>query len=105
MDFDINTSDRQISVVFRGELDETAALALSDRILNLCPANIPNVVEIDLTQCASVCHQGFGALVSFRLSPQISEKSAQIRVSDSGLMKKMKTLRLDKLFKLMGPAE
>ncbi len=100
MDLNVSVTESgdTLAVSFTGPLDETQAIALSDRILNLCPAEIPARVEVDLSNCPQVCNQGFGALVSFRLSPEIAKCSASIKGLNGAMEQRLKILKLDRLF-------
>ena len=98
MEIEIKSNHEILEVAFIGELNETQAIALADRLLNLCPAQIPPRVEINLTKCPKVCSQGIGAMVSFRLSPQLCQSAARITGPAPEIERQMLTLKLDRLF-------
>jgi anti-anti-sigma regulatory factor len=98
MEIEIELRGQKLEVAFIGELTETHSIALADRILNLCPSQIPSEVEINLRSCKRVCSQGIGALVSFRLSPQICGSVTRIAGQDPETERHMRALKLDRLF-------
>ena len=85
-------------ISIEGDLNETQSIALADRILNLCPPAIPEQVEINLSKCSSICSQGIGALVSFRLAPPISSSAIRISGHSPQIERQMRALKLDRLF-------
>lgn len=97
--------DSRVCIRIKGQLDETHAIALADRLLNVCPNPIPGSVHIDLSACSSICDQGFAALVSFRLSTQIAEHPVEISGQNTETDRRMRILRLDRLFQIGTPVD
>jgi anti-anti-sigma regulatory factor len=98
-------SQAVLCIQLKGQLDETNAIALSDRLLNICPNPVPGTVQIDLSGCPSICNQGFAALVSFRLSTLIAEHPVEIFGQNLETDRRMRILRLDQLFQMSSPLD
>jgi anti-anti-sigma factor len=86
-----------------GDLDETEALALADRILNLLPARVPGNVVIDLRRCTLLSTQGIAALVSFRLAPELEGCSVTIEGQTNDMERRMLSLKMNRLFQWTSP--
>lgn len=94
------TGDKLV-LTLDGHLDETAASALPNKLSYLCHGkNQPNIV-IDLSACQIDGVLGYGALVAFRLKPEVLAKEVTIQNALPIVQSGMKTLRFEKLFKLV----
>jgi anti-anti-sigma regulatory factor len=85
-------------VHLRGDLHETEAISLADRILNVVPSNLPKTLEINLSHCQSVSVQGIGALVSLSLAPELENHSVRIAGQTEEIEAKMRGLKLHHIF-------
>ncbi|NBO38239.1 hypothetical protein EBU99_06625 [bacterium] len=93
------TNDRLV-VTLDGQLDETAASALPNRLSTLCDGKIQSKIILDMSTCQIEGGLGYGALVAFRLLPEVLRKEVTIQNALPAVQSGMKALRFEKLFKL-----
>ncbi|MEN9530670.1 MAG: hypothetical protein RI932_2543 [Pseudomonadota bacterium] len=83
-----------------GQLDQTAASALPEKLTHMCVGKNQSNIVIDLAACQIEDELGYGALVAFRLAPQVLRKEVTIQNALPKVQKGMKALRFEKLFKI-----
>lgn len=93
-------SDKVLVIHLSGSLRESAATALSERLRRLCRGRLKDSVVIDLTQCEHVCQQGLGALVGFRLAPELASRHVTLLSRAPNVQEWTKTLRLKEIFEI-----
>lgn len=89
---------RQLTVTLSGALDETEALALADRILNLLPMQLPELIVVDVHACTVLSNQGFSALVSLALAPELERSRLRVTGHSAEAAERMRRLKLDRIF-------
>ena len=101
MDIEISENPHNpslLEITLRGCLDESAATALSERLLLLCEGKIRDSIVINLKECEPKGSLGYGALVSFRLSPEVAGKKVSLLNVNAQIQESIRTLRLNVLF-------
>lgn len=87
-------------VTLDGHLDETSASSLPSKLTNICGGKQQNKIVIDLKSCRVESSLGYGALVAFRLSPNVLGKQVTIQNAIPDVLTGMRALRFEKLFNL-----
>lgn len=95
----LETSDKLV-LTLDGQLDETAASSLPDKLTHLCQGKNQFKIVIDLAACQIDGMLGYGALVAFRLTPLVLRREVTIQNALPKVQSGMKALRFEKLFKL-----
>lgn len=89
---------RQLTVTLRGALNETEALSLADRIVNLLPMQAPELIVVDVQACTVLSNQGFSALVSLALAPELERSRLRLTGHSAEAAERMRRLKLDRIF-------
>ncbi|MBM3382996.1 MAG: STAS domain-containing protein [Betaproteobacteria bacterium] len=95
----LETNDKLV-LTLDGQLDETAASALPEKLTHLCLGKKQTHIVLDLAACQIEGVLGYGALVAFRLAPQVLLKQVIIQNALPKEQTGMKALRFEKLFKI-----
>ena len=105
MEISIEDSGSAGTLIVRlsGSLNETAAIALADRILNIMPNPAPSTLVVDLSTCSLVSTMAMIALVSLSLAPELETCRMRIRGHTPEAEVRMRGLRLDRIFDLDPP--
>lgn len=93
-------SDDVLVMTLDGQLNESSASALPEKMSNLCEHKTQQHIVIDLKSCQIEGALGYGALVTFRLSPVILKRHVSIQNALPSVRKGMLALRFEKLFEL-----
>lgn len=101
MNLHCKETNDSLLVTLDGSLDENSASSLPSRLSLLCDGKNPKNIVIDLSSCKVESCLGYGALVAFRLSPLALHKQVTIQNAIPDVLSGMKTLRFEKLFKLI----
>lgn len=91
----------KLVLTLNGQLDQTAASALPEKLTHLCVGKSQNNIVLDLSDCQIEDVLGYGALVAFRLTPNVLRKQVTIQNALPKVQTGMKALRFEKLFKLV----
>jgi anti-anti-sigma regulatory factor len=81
-----------------GKLDDSSASSLPSRLTTFCQGKSQSKIILDLGTCNVESCLGYGALVTFRLSPLVLDKKVTIQNAVPDVVTGMKALRFEKLF-------
>jgi anti-anti-sigma regulatory factor len=96
----LEMSDKLV-LTLDGQLDETAASALPEKLTHLCVGKNQSDIIIDMGACQIEGVLGYGALVAFRLAPQVLRRRVFIQNALPKVQSGMKAMRFEKLFKIV----
>jgi len=100
MDLRSNETSDSLMITLDGQLSESAASALPERLSLLCQNTPVENIVLDLSRCKIEGALGYGALVAFRLMPNILDKQVTLSNAMADVEANMKVLRFEKLFKI-----
>lgn len=100
MEIQIDTSADEISISLVGNLTTHQATSFAERLLLLCVGKFRESIVIDLSQCSTIDSLGYGALVGFRLAPEVHGKVVKLVGVNETIHAQLRTLHMENLFEI-----
>lgn len=100
MNIRVHDTPTSLIVHLHGALTASTAVDFAERLHAMCPQPLQKRVVLDLQECETIESLGFGALITFRLSPGLRDQPFAIRGASPTLLENIKGLHLDSLFLL-----
>jgi anti-anti-sigma factor len=102
MDIQFVASEKSLTIKVTGAVTLSDSAGLAERLIKLCDGQHWDTITIDLKECQSLPSAGLGALVGFRLSPNIASTKVVLQSLSSEILAHIKVLRMERLFEVLG---